>query len=224
MSLSEIQSQSSQVSQLFDHFIAFENYPASDHDIGDKEPLTTGLYADEFHEYMPTSYPFHLAVLPTKKSLQVLFKHIPKKIESDNVRAIADSFCRFVRTCLLYPEMPISQIALIESAAAADICYLDEGPEQSLSASDLIAFYLQQTTQHHPSADHVALVEGDKQLTHQQLAHASLKLAHLIQDKLQGKTVAIYDGPGIGMGVAMFACFRLGIPYVPLDLKSARSL
>lgn len=107
MSVSEIQAQCSQTGKLFDHFIAFENYPVTDNEDCGKEKLTEGLYADEFREYMPTSYPFHIAVLPIKKSpakqaLQILFKYVPRKVEKDNVRAVADTFAALLKIAFLH--------------------------------------------------------------------------------------------------------------------------
>ncbi|CAM3710720.1 Surfactin synthase subunit 3 [Vibrio aerogenes CECT 7868] len=233
MSVSEIQAQCSQTGQLFDHFIAFENYPASDTQACGKEKLTEGLYADEFREYMPTSYPFHIAVLPTKRAvssevsvksdvsvkpdssvsqtLQILFKYVPRKVEKDNVRSLAYTFCRFIEDCLAAPDSPVADISLSGPSASG---LSSAGRQVALTASCLTGFH-----QQYARDEHTALIEGNRHLTHQQLRQASLVLACQIKSRLSSntETVALYDTAGTEMIVAIFACFHLGIPYVPMD-------
>lgn len=95
----------------------------------------------------------------------------------------------------------------------------------ALPAEHLTGFY-----QQHACDQQTALIEGNRHLTHQQLRQASIALACQIKAKLKicsseahtsqtnhAKTVALYDTAGSEMLVAIFACFHLGIPYVPMD-------
>ncbi len=212
--LSEIKAQCPTSKVLFDHYIAFENYPASPVDEQGREQLTQELYADEMTAFMPTSYPFHLSIFPKSDELEIAFKYQPNKVEVANINSIAESFIQLAIRLIDNSEQTIKQIPLLNKYQHEIVKQQCKGEKRTFKHQNIMALYQDNARD---VKENIALIEGELNVTHQQLDRAANILAKQILDTGNTNAVALFGYAGVDMIIAMFACLKLGVPYIPLD-------
>lgn len=212
VAIGEIQAQCPAVKTLFDHFIAFENYPNHSQNSDHTEHVTEDLYADSMSAYLPTSYRFHLAVFPGE-CLTIAFKYNPQEILADNVREVANCFIKLSEEIIRSPQKFINKIPLVNLATKNYIENYSLGKSTEIKHDSLFDFYQANTES---VAGHVAIVDGKVRLSHKQLAIASLRLAEQLKYQHNNRPIALFGFAGAEMFIACLACFKLGLPYIPI--------
>ncbi|WP_143085019.1 non-ribosomal peptide synthetase [Pseudoalteromonas denitrificans] len=212
--LSDIKEQCSTSKSLFDHYIAFENYPAIDQDSEGREVLSKDLYADQMTAFMPTSYHFHLSVFPAKDELEIAFKYKAHYVEAENIESIAQSFIQLAECLVTQPECAVNNIPLLNDRQQYIIKQHSQGAKKIVNSNNVIELYQKNINK---IKHQQALVDTHFSLTHEQLDNASNRLAQSIVSSGYDGPVALLGYASAQMVIAMFACLRLGIAYIPLD-------
>ncbi|WP_316227940.1 non-ribosomal peptide synthetase [Bradyrhizobium sp. SZCCHNR3015] len=167
---------------------------------------------------------FHLAVTPTEEGCEMVFHFSEAAHSPAEVERLFGVYEQLIGDLLGDPDRTISQARMLYEAERHRILH-DLNPIwlETITESSL-AQPFEECAQRMPNA--IALIEGKRQLTYQDLDQASSRLAHRLLGigLREGGRVAVMMPRGVHMVIGLYAVAKVGAAYVPIgpELPSAR--
>ncbi|HYD30609.1 MAG TPA: amino acid adenylation domain-containing protein [Azospirillaceae bacterium] len=202
---------------LFNHFVAFENYPRDKRFGGSQEELAPGVVIDDVTPFMPNSYDFSVTVFP-EGDLGIVFSFNEEAVDPAAVSDLGRRLLHLARQMAADPARPVDRLSLLDEAERALV--LDRWSRGAAPAALAPTLPEARARVLAKAGDRPALRCGSAVLTHAELearAEALAKrLAHAWSVK-PGDSVALMASANERLVIAMLACFRLGAAFVPID-------
>ncbi|MFD3687476.1 amino acid adenylation domain-containing protein [Nocardiopsis sp. NPDC058631] len=200
---------------LFDTLLVVENYPFDP----DAAGAGAGLRVGGLRVRDATHYPAALAVLPDEgpdRDTLLRLDHLPDSLSADTAHRLLDLFGHLLDQACLDPARPVSALDPLTAEQHATLNRHNDTthPTAHTSLSTLLA----EAETAHP--DRVAVVDGDRELTHRELHADAARLAALLAEHGAGPetVVAVALPRGADLVTALLAAVRTGASYLPLDL------
>tara|TARA_R110000764_G_scaffold208074_1_gene293709 strand:+ start:9827 stop:32275 length:22449 start_codon:yes stop_codon:yes gene_type:complete len=202
-------------SGLLKSAVVVENYPVD----SSLNRSLTGFSIEKVNAYEETHFPLTLLVHPSEQlALQLMFDgHIYSKKQAQTLlegyKHILLSLSRESNA-----SIPLQSLVSCLSEEQQSIeLRLSSGSETVVESLSLLDRFVAHT-QRYPN--HVALIQGQQQLSYAQLDDRSKKLAAHLQIKgvLAGDVVAVCAARSLDMMLAIYAVLQAGAVYLPLDV------
>ncbi|WP_338770039.1 amino acid adenylation domain-containing protein [Massilia sp. METH4] len=139
----------------------------------------------------------------------------------ETVARLADSFALLARQVAQSPEAPLREHALIDGMGRERMLALARGSRPALPATTVHALFAQQALL---APAKIALVQGDVQLSYDELNRRANRLAHhlMAQGVAPGAIVGVALPRSPQLIVALLAVLKAGCAYLPLDTEYPR--
>ncbi|MEC1410286.1 amino acid adenylation domain-containing protein [Bacillus safensis] len=201
---------------LFQVMLAFQNTPKA-------EMKLTQLDSDLYVKPVGSAK-FDLTIELTEQRTETgsaagltgLFEFSTDVFKQSTIRAIADRMKRFLTEVTERPHVPIGQVNIL-SDKERQTFLPDKKTFAQLDQAHSLPALFEKTAEQYP--DRVAVTDGKRQLTYEELNNKANRLAHLLIEKGVGpeQFVALALPRSIDMLVSLLAVHKAGAAYVPLD-------
>lgn len=199
---------------LFDHFIAFENYPKDQRFGGGEEILAPGIVVQDVTPYMPNNYRFSVAVYPDA-AIRMEFSFDAARIDPISVQRLGERLRLVAQQASANPQRRLLDFSVLTHAERRQLETWSQGAP-SARTLPTIAEWLETRLA-------AVLQDANTTLNRQQLQQQVQAIAWALREHWgiqAGQRVAVLLAPGVAMVSAMLACLRLGAAFVPLDPKA----
>ncbi|TPG68111.1 amino acid adenylation domain-containing protein [Brevibacillus laterosporus] len=215
VSLTDIQQQSGLQQNLFDHLLAYQNYPSRIST--DELEQQIGLRIHDIEVFEQTNYDFNILAAQSGDQMLVKFIYNGQKFTLDFIQSISGHLTKVMEQITDNPALVVNHLEIVTDEEKQRL--LNEfNPEQSYtpytqSIAEVFEFWSESLK------ESIAVVFGDDLLTYQQLNEKANQLARHLQAKgiRGGHTVALVFDRSIEMIVAMLAVLKAGGAYLPMD-------
>ncbi|MCZ8519460.1 MULTISPECIES: non-ribosomal peptide synthetase [Paenibacillus] len=213
--LHEIQALNQGQTALFDHLLAFENFPFE----GEVErlcsPDATGFRITNVLFREQTNYNLDITVIPGPQ-LTMKFSYNACAYSKETILRMTEHLRRTVDWVLRHPDRPVRELCYVPEEEAARLLAWN-GPAEGIPAGETIHGLFAKQAARTPDA--VALVAEDGELTYRQLQERTRALAEELRAEGIGAGcfVGVLAERSIGMVCAALAVLKAGAAYVPLD-------
>ncbi|MCU0287244.1 MAG: amino acid adenylation domain-containing protein [Acidobacteria bacterium] len=183
--LAEIQSKSILKEKLIDHIFVFENYPISRELRNTKNKEGLGFEVREQGLYEETNYDCNIIIAPGT-TMQVKFQYNALVYDEPLIRQIAGNFEEMIFQALADPQIAIDRLGKISPRRkAALIAHGKENLEKEVESFQHPDDTMQKKL--HESfrvfKDRIALEQGSRTMTYEQLEQRSMVVARWLMDK-----------------------------------------
>lgn len=200
---------------LFESLLVFENYPIS------LEEALAGTESEfqltEREGYERTNYPLTVVVIPGE-TLQVSFRYECEAFSEDFIKRLFTQLKRGMCALLEGLSEELSKIWSLPEDEAMRLSQMGNGERAEPEAATSLELFRREAER---VAEKVALIVPDQNgLTYRELDERSGRLAAVLQKKRgigRGDRVGIYLKRNERLLVALFAVWKCGSAYVPLD-------
>jgi amino acid adenylation domain-containing protein len=212
IALSDILNESELRRNLFNHIIAFENYP-----------LEQGLISrigqmkiENMSMYQQANYGLSIIIMPSDETV-INFVYNKNEYDDDIISGVLSSYSCILDQLLSNPQRRINEIELIpENDLKNHITFIHETQktfDETLTITGLIE------KQANAFPDKVAVIEGEKTITYQQLNLESSKVAQfLVANKVGSESiVGVMMAQSVNMAVTINGILKTGAAYLPID-------
>ncbi|MFD3262321.1 condensation domain-containing protein, partial [Paenibacillus lentus] len=177
--LYEIQSDSSLKEGLFDHIIAFENFPVSAEVESKSNDKWLGFTVEaESESFEQTNYDFNLIVIPGEHlRLKVLYNE--EAIAVERVRQILQHYIHILEQVAARPEMRLSEIEVATPTERQQLAFDFNATEKEYSRNLCLHEPFERQAEQHPNR--VALCMDGQEMTYGELNRRANQLAHHLQ-------------------------------------------
>ncbi|RAL25792.1 non-ribosomal peptide synthetase [Thermoflavimicrobium daqui] len=214
--LYEIQEQSGHKQELFDHIIAFENFPL-DQEIGnlqhDQESM---LKISDVTSFEQTNYPLTISVNP-KKSLEVRMKYNHSFINQEFIDRIENHFKKVTQTVVDRPNVQVRQIDILTDSEKQQILNTWNDTRMEYPKEKTIHQWFEERVDQ--AAHHVAVVFKEKRLTYLELNEQANRLARVLRQRgvKPEDRVGLIMERSFDMIIGILGILKAGGSYVPID-------
>ena len=215
MSLADIQTSTALSGGLFDHIVAFENYPL-DTETLDKKSETLGFKIKDSSTFEQTNFDFNVLVLPGSE-LTVKFS-FNKEVHSEHLVAnIFKHLEKVVRQVVAQPDIQVKEIEIVTDEEKEQLLVEFNDTKMNYPRTKTIHELFEEQAEKTPK--HTAVVCGEKQLTYEQLNERANQLASVLREKgvTREKLVGIMVEPSLEMIVSVLSVLKAGGAYLPID-------
>jgi surfactin family lipopeptide synthetase A len=213
LSLADIQHGNSGAGGLFNHIVAFENYPLDTEAVEKKNEL--GFVIQDAHTFEQTNYDFNLLILPGKK---LTFKiNFNKAVYSESLVAhIYNHLEQLVNQILADPGRMIKDLDPLLMDERTQLLAFGSNPIDYPRDRTLHALFEEQAELRR---DQIALMSQSGELTYLELNQRANQLAHYLHriGVRPGDLVGLSMERDLDLYVAILAILKAGGAYVPLD-------
>lgn len=209
--LAEIQSVTSVKEALFDHIVAFENYPM--------EEMINGNYgvnikaAEVFEQ---TNYDFNMVVLPGKK-INVEFIYNALVYDKKFVERLKEHIKTVILEMIQNPEILIKDIEMITVEEKKELLSSFNCTEVDYPKHKTIAEIFEDQVNRNPN--NIAVAFEDQKLTYKSLNEKANQLANVLRSKgvTANTIVGILTGRSPEMIIGLLSILKAGGTYLPID-------
>lgn len=201
---------------LFQVMLAFQNTPKA-------EMKLTQLDSDLYVKPVGSAK-FDLTIELTEQRTETgsaagltgLFEFSTDVFKQSTIQAIAARMKRFLTEVAERPHLPIGQVNILSDKERQRFLP-DKKTFAQLDQAHRLPTLFEKTVQQYP--DRVAVTDGKRQLTYEELNNKANRLAHLLIERGVGpeQFVALALPRSIDMLVSLLAVHKAGAAYVPLD-------
>ncbi|WP_459501589.1 amino acid adenylation domain-containing protein [Bacillus sp. C1] len=215
LSLSDIQSNTELSSGLFDHIVAFENYPL-DTGVIEKKSEALGFTIKDAHTFGQTNFDFNVLVLPDDE-LTVKLSFNQEVYEEDFVENIFKHLEQTVKQVVAQPETQLKEIEIVPSEEKQQLLVEFNDTKVDYPRDKVVHELFEEQVKKTPN--HVAVVCGEKQITYQELNEYANQLARVLRGKgvTKEKIVGILVQPSLEMIIGVLGVLKAGGGYLPID-------
>ncbi|MBL6449163.1 amino acid adenylation domain-containing protein [Fulvivirga sp. 29W222] len=219
--LADIQSNSPLKEQLFDHILAYENYPleAQVKQGLEENSSEVGMDISDVDAIGQTNYNFNVIINPGS-SIKFTIDYNQNLYDQAFIESISGHIRQIAGEVSANPQMNIGQIELLSS---------DEREAVLTAFNDTHAEYDRNMTLHGTfeqqaalSPDATALVHKNEQFTYAALNANANQLAHYLTPFVEGSTnciVAVIMSPSVLMVETLLGILKSGAAYLPIDVE-----
>ncbi|MCY7538400.1 non-ribosomal peptide synthetase, partial [Bacillus pumilus] len=215
MPLYDIQQKTAAGGQLFDHLVGFENYPLDQELSGDTMSARLGFSIDVKGGFEQTNFDLNVLVYPGETwTLKIKYNAIA--FEEKVIENISKHLTNLMKQIIQNPEVRLQNVTCITEEEKQQIKAWNQ-TERDYPKHLSIPELLKERMKAQP--DHLALVEGDRTFTYEELGQEIRRLAgSLIEKGVQpGDAVAVYMNRSADAVIAILAVLHAGAAYVPID-------
>ncbi|MBQ4816178.1 non-ribosomal peptide synthetase [Bacillus pumilus] len=215
MPLYDIQQKTAAGGQLFDHLVGFENYPLDQELSGGTMSARLGFSIDVKDGFEQTNFDLNVLVYPGETwTLKIKYNAIA--FEEKVIENISKHLTNLMKQIIQNPDACLHDVTCITEEEKQQIKAWNQTERdypKHLSIPEL--FNERVKTQ----PDHLALVEGDRTFTYEELGQEIRRLAgSLIENGVQpGDAVGVYMNRSADAVIAILAVVHAGAAYVPID-------
>ncbi|MET9694902.1 amino acid adenylation domain-containing protein [Streptomyces sp. NPDC006514] len=212
LNLAEVQKLSGH-SELFDTILVFENFPVDEESL-QRSSGALGIVASETDD--ATHYPLTIAVL-VGETMDLQFSYQPDVLSPALARTVADGLIRLLTTANDDAAKAVGLRQPLSAEQRAELLADSRGAEVELPHGQTLHGLLEIHAARIP--DEIALVCGSERLTFGELNSRANRLARQLVGQGAGpeRLVALALPRSADLVVAMFAAFKSGAAYLPLD-------
>lgn len=201
---------------LFDTLLVVEDYPF---DSGAAQANHAGLRVGELRIRDATHYPATLAVLPDEgldRDTLLRLDHLPESVSADTAHHLLSLFGHLLGQACQDPTRPVHSLDPLTTDQHAVLNRHNDTRHPTAHTSLTTLLAVAETTH----SDRVAVVDGDRELTHRELHADAARLATLLTEHGAGPetVVAVALPRSAELVTALLAVVRTGAAYLPLDL------
>ncbi len=215
MPLYDIQQKTAAGGQLFDHLVGFENYPLDQELSGDTMSARLGFSIDVKDGFEQTNFDLNVLVYPGETwTLKIKYNAIA--FEEKVIENISKHLTNLMKQIIQDPNARLHDVTCITEEEKQQIKAWNQ-TERDYPKHLSIPELLNERVKAQP--DHLALVEGDRTFTYEELGQEIRRLAgSLIENGVQpGATVAVYMNRSADAVTAILSVLHAGAAYVPID-------
>ncbi|HLZ61770.1 MAG TPA: condensation domain-containing protein, partial [Ktedonosporobacter sp.] len=163
-----------------------------------------------------TNYPLTLTVGPDNQLLLRL-TYDTDRFEPETIMGILNHLSNLLKDMLAHASDRLADLSILSVDERRKICYEWNQVQQNYPTEHCIHEFFQQ--QVFRSADTVAVVYAEEQISYQALDRLSTGLAHRLHflGMQPEERIGLCLEPGVAMVVALLAVLKAGATYVPLD-------
>ncbi|WP_458110063.1 amino acid adenylation domain-containing protein [Bacillus zhangzhouensis] len=215
MPLYDIQQKTAAGGQLFDHLVGFENYPLDQELSGDTMSARLGFSIDVKDGFEQTNFDLNVLVYPGK-TWTLKIKYNAKAFEEMVIENISKHLTNLMKQIIQNPEVRLHEVTCITEEEKQQIEAWNK-TERDYPKHLSIPELLKERIKAQP--DHLALVEGDRAFTYEELGQEIHRLAgSLVENGVQPEdAVAVYMNRSADAVIAILAVLHAGAAYVPID-------
>ncbi|MEV4738688.1 amino acid adenylation domain-containing protein [Streptomyces sp. NPDC049555] len=198
--------------ELFDTYVAFENFPF---DLQDLRDLAGGLTIDGFDVLDANHYPLCLVSHVHEGRLRLLLNYRPDLFDREQVEVVGDRLVRLLHTLTEDPARTVAGLNLLtEGERERLVAARDAGP--AVTPATFPQLFAAQVAR---TPDAVAVEAAGTSLTYAELAARTDELAARLAALGVGpeQTVALVLGRSVESVVASLAVMKAGAAYLPVD-------
>ncbi|MCK4764921.1 MAG: amino acid adenylation domain-containing protein [Candidatus Aminicenantes bacterium] len=219
--LAEIQAGTSLKRDLFEHIVAFENYPVDSElkTINKKSDLGFTVLGSELFEQ--TNFDMSIVVAPGKE-WAVLVYYNPFVYDPEVIKKIETHLTNIVRRVTGDQNIPLCEIDMLSQAEKKYFVYEINETQADYPADKTIYRLFEEQVEQFPSR--VALIDADEHLTYRELHNRALQLAKRLRGKGAGPDdiIGIMAERSIFLVSAMLGILKAGAAYLPIDIDYPR--
>ncbi|GHC63222.1 amino acid adenylation domain-containing protein [Streptomyces cinnamoneus] len=199
--------------ELFDTIVVFENFPVDEQSL-QKSSGSLGIVASETDD--ATHYPLSIAVL-VGETMELRLDYRPDVLDPALAESLAQSLVHLLTGTGEDAERPVGLRQLLPAERQADLVRRSSGTVAPQPEGQRLHDLLELNAARTP--DLTALVCEDERLTFAELNSRANRIARLLVEEGAGpeKLVALALPRSADVIVAMFAAFKAGAGYLPLD-------
>ncbi|MFJ6206412.1 non-ribosomal peptide synthetase [Bacillus pumilus] len=215
MPLYDIQQKTAAGGQLFDHLVGFENYPLDQELSGDTMSARLGFSIDVKDGFEQTNFDLNVLVYPGETwTLKIKYNAIA--FEEKIIENISKHLTNLMKQIIQNPDVRLHEVTCITEEEKQQIEAWNQ-TERDYPKHLSIPELLNERMKAQP--DHLALVEGDRTFTYEELGQEIRRLAgSLVENGVQpGDAVAVYMNRSADAVIAILAVLHAGAAYVPID-------
>ncbi|WP_327334130.1 non-ribosomal peptide synthetase [Streptomyces anulatus] len=196
--------------ELFDTYVAFENFPF---DLQNLRDLAGDLTIDGFDVLDANHYPLCLVSHVYEGSLRLVLNYRPDLFEREQVEVIGGRLVRLLQALIEDPTRAVSSLDLLTGSERAELAAAADGTVRRATFPELFAAQVALTP------DAVAVESDDVSLTYAELDARAEKLAARLAGLGIGpeQVVALVLGRSVESVVGSLAVMRAGAAYLPVD-------
>ena len=215
MPLYDIQQKTAAGGQLFDHLVGFENYPLDQELSGDTMSERLGFSIDVKDGFEQTNFDLNVLVYPGK-TWTLKMKYNAMAFEEQVIVHISKHLTNLMKQIIQNPESRLHEVSCITEEEKQQVeawNKTDQDYPKHLSIPDLLKERMKE------QPDHLALVEGERSFTYQELGQEINRLAGSLVEKgvKPDDAVAVYMNRSAEAVIAILAVLHVGAAYVPID-------
>lgn len=214
-SLTEIQSATPLFNKLFDHIMAFENYPLDPDDFKNRKKelgfSITGL--DAFEQ---DSYGVGLIVYPGDEWV-VKLKYDTEVYNEYQMKQVINHLQTLLAQILESPEMPVHQLEIISQKERQQLLVDFNWTKADYARNAVVHQLFEKQVEKTPN--NIALVYKDKKWTYRELNERANQLARILRNKKIGREqiVGIMMNRSPEFIISILAILKAGAAYLPID-------
>ncbi|GGS28025.1 amino acid adenylation domain-containing protein [Streptomyces parvus] len=196
--------------ELFDTYVAFENFPF---DLQSLRDLAGDLTIDGFDVLDANHYPLCLVSHVYEGSLRLVLNYRPDLFEREQVEVIGGRLVRLLQALIEDPGRAVSSLDLLTGSERAELAAAADGTVRRETFPELFAAQVARTP------DAVAVESDDVSLTYAELDARAERLAARLAGLGVGpeQVVALVLGRSVESVVGSLAVMRAGAAYLPVD-------
>ncbi|MBD3860021.1 amino acid adenylation domain-containing protein [Bacillus sp. 28A-2] len=215
MPLYDIQQKTAAGGRLFDHLVGFENYPLDQELSGDTMSARLGFSIDVKDGFEQTNFDLNVLVYPGE-TWTLKIKYNAMAFEEKVIENISKHLTNLMKQVIQNPDARLYEVTCITEEEKQQIEAWNK-TERDYPKHLSIPELLNERIKAQP--DHLALVEGDRAITYEELGQEIQRLAgSLVENGVQpGDAVAVYMNRSADAVIAILAVLYAGATYVPVD-------
>ena len=216
--LREIQSETKLKRELFDHIIAFENYPLDKELENNINFGDIGISISDIQIFEQTNYDLNIVVFPGEQ-LEIKFSYNTNVYQSEQIQNMMIHYQNILSQVLKDELNLLKNVELVSEREKEMIVKSFNQTSVSLPKQSLLEL-IYQNAERFPTK--CAVVSQEKTLTYDELIQEADKLAAYLKNKKGIKDeqiVAVMMDQSVDMMVALLAVLRAGGVFLPIDPK-----
>ena len=203
---------------LFDHIIAFENYPFDEKLLSPSLRDKTGFSISDIEDYEQTNYNFDIIIVPGEE-LKINFKFNGAFYSKEDIESLSTSLDYIIDQILESEKINLSNIQLINDAKSEISSF--NNTEAVFPSDTTIVDLFNNICATIPNEK--ALLSNEEVITYSDLDRESNKIANFLLHNLKiqnGEKVGVLIERSSEMMSAIWGILKSGATYVPLDVMS----
>lgn len=163
-----------------------------------------------------------LSITESSDGMSLAWTYKKELFSEATIALMSQSFEHLLAQLLLDSDKPVAQYTLVDECSQQQLLSLGQGPSQHWDGDNVVSTF---ETQARQTPEAIAIVQGDFQLSYQQLNEKANRLAHcLLEQELDERSfVAVYLAQSPALMIAVLAVLKAGYAYIPLDPVHSRA-
>ncbi|MCP3738294.1 amino acid adenylation domain-containing protein [Rossellomorea sp. BNER] len=214
--LYEIQNQSVQKQEIFDHILVFENVPLDKGAENNLYHQGQMLKISDVTSFAQTNYPLTITVIPGT-SVEINIKYNDSLYDHQFIDRIENHFKKVIQTIIAHSDILVHQIDILTDSEKQQLLKMWNDTDAEYPKEKTIHEWFEEQVDKVPHQ--VAVVFKNERLTYFELNERANRLARVLQQTgvKPDNRIGLLVERSLDMIVAMLAIVKSGGAYVPID-------